>query len=45
MHSEHNGIAKSNYRNLVEGLTLLFQANLLLKLWVEAFITAAHLIN
>lgn len=35
-----------NIRHIVEmGLTMLFHANLPLKLWVDAFLTVIHLIN
>ncbi|GAU41870.1 hypothetical protein TSUD_366180 [Trifolium subterraneum] len=46
-HTHHqNGLVERKHRHLVEtGLTLLSQANIPLKFWDHAFITAAFLIN
>jgi histone deacetylase 1/2 len=46
-HTHHqNGLVERKHRHLVEtGLTLLSQANIPLKYWDHAFITAAYLIN
>jgi histone deacetylase 1/2 len=46
-HTHHqNGLVERKHRHLVEtGLTLLSQANIPLKYWDHAFITAAFLIN
>jgi hypothetical protein len=43
---EQNGLAERKHRHIVEtGLTLLFHANVPLKLWVDAFLIAVYLIN
>ena len=43
---EQNGLAERKHRHIVEtGLTLLFHANVPLKFWVDAFLTATYLIN
>ncbi|CAJ2671926.1 unnamed protein product, partial [Trifolium pratense] len=46
-HTHHqNGLVERKHRHLVEtGLTLLSQANLPMKYWDHAFVTAAFLIN
>jgi histone deacetylase 1/2 len=46
-HTHHqNGLVERKHRHIVEtGLTLLSQANIPLKFWDHAFITAAFLIN
>lgn len=44
--SEQNDIAERKHRHIVEsGLTLLAQASLPLKFWLESFNTAVYLIN
>ena len=40
---KQNGVAERKHRHTT--LTIMFQAQLLLTLWVEAFITATYLIN
>lgn len=43
---EQNGVAEWKHRHIVEtGLILIFNANLPIFLWVEAFMTAVFLIN
>ena len=44
--SEQNGVAKRNHRHIIEmGMTLLFQSKLLMKYWVDAFLTFVFIIN
>lgn len=43
---QQNGLAERKHRHLIElGLTMLFNSNIPLKYWVEAFYTANYLIN
>ena len=43
---EQNGVAERKHRHIVEtGLTLMFQAHVPLRYWVDAFLTAVFLIN
>ncbi|MBN8086387.1 transposase family protein, partial [Vibrio vulnificus] len=42
---QQNGVAERKHRHIVEtGLTLLFQANIPTKYWVDAFLTTIFLI-
>ena len=43
---EHNGYSKCRHRHIIEmGLTLLYQASILLTFWPYAFTTVVYLIN
>jgi hypothetical protein len=44
--SQQNGLAERNLRHVLEpGLTLLAHSSLSNKYWVDAFVTAVHIIN
>lgn len=44
--SQQNGLAERKLRNILEtGLTLLAHSQLSHKFWVDAFLTAMHIIN